>query len=59
MSSAVHPSAPMRAMDTIAMPAQSTAMQPEEFQRKLISGMERALLRQPSPPCRWASAAIC
>lgn len=51
MSSAVHPSAPMRAMDTIAMPAQSTAMQPEEFQRKLISGMERALLRQPSPPC--------
>ena len=51
MSSAVHPSAPVRAMDTIAMPAQSTAMQPEEFQRKLISGMERALLRQPSPPC--------
>lgn len=42
---------PMRAMDTIAMPAQSTAVQPEEFQRGLIEGMERALLREPSPPC--------
>ena len=51
MSSAVHPSAPMRAMDTITMPAQSTAMQPERFQSDLIAGMERALLRQPSPPC--------
>jgi len=38
-------------MDTIAMPAQSTAVQPEEFQRGLIEGMERALLREPSPPC--------
>ena len=37
---------PMRAMDTIAMPAQSTAVQPEEFQRGLIEGMERALLRE-------------
>lgn len=42
---------PVRAMDTIAMPAQSTAVQPEEFQRRLIAGMERALLREPSPPC--------
>ena len=42
---------PMRAMDTIAMPAQSTAVQPEDFQRGLIAGMERALLREPSPPC--------
>ena len=51
MSSAVHPSAPVRAMDTIAMPAQSVAMQPERFQSDLIANMERALLRQPSPPC--------
>ena len=42
---------PTRAMDTIAMPAQSTAVQPEDFQRGLIEGMERALLREPSPPC--------
>ena len=48
---AVHPSVPVSAMDTIAMPAQSTAVQPEKFQSDLIAGMERALLRQPSPPC--------
>ena len=40
-----------RAMDTIAMPAQSTAVQPEAFQRDLIANMGRALLRQPPPPC--------
>lgn len=49
--SAVPPTLPTRAMDTIAMPAQSTAVQPEDFQRRLIAGMERALLREPSPPC--------
>lgn len=49
--SAVPTPLPTRAMDTIAMPAQSTAVQPEEFQRGLIEGMERALLREPSPPC--------
>ena len=49
--SAVPTPLPMRAMDTIAMPAQSSAVQPEEFQRGLIEGMERALLREPSPPC--------
>jgi type III restriction enzyme len=38
-------------LKTIAMPAQSTAVQPERFQSELISGMTRALLRQPSPPC--------
>ena len=38
-------------LQTIAMPAQSTAVQPERFQSELISGMTRALLRQPSPPC--------
>ncbi len=48
---AVPTTLPTRAMDTIAMPAQSTAVQPEEFQRGLIEGMERALLREPSPPC--------
>ena len=35
----------VRPMDTIAMPAQSTAVQPEDFQRGLMEGMERALLR--------------
>lgn len=49
--SAVPTPLPPRAMDTIAMPAQSTAVQPEDFQRGLIAGMERALLREPSPPC--------
>ena len=44
-------SAPTGAMATIRMPAQSTAVQPEKFQRDLIDGMARALLRQPSPPC--------
>ncbi len=48
---AVPTTLPTRAMDTIAMPAQSTAVQPEDFQRGLIEGMERALLREPSPPC--------
>ncbi|MBY0453465.1 MAG: DEAD/DEAH box helicase family protein [Burkholderiaceae bacterium] len=38
-------------MASIAMPAQSTAVQPEAFQRDLIDDMTRALLRQPSPPC--------
>jgi superfamily II DNA or RNA helicase len=38
-------------MDTIQMPAQSTAVQPERFQSDLITGMTRALLRTPSPPC--------
>ena len=38
-------------LPTIAMPAQSSAVQPERFQTDLISGMTRALLRQPSPPC--------
>ncbi|OYT91901.1 MAG: DEAD/DEAH box helicase [Burkholderiales bacterium PBB3] len=38
-------------LPTIAMPAQSSAVQPERFQSDLISGMTRALLRQPSPPC--------
>lgn len=43
---------PMAApMDTIQMPAQSTAVQPERFQSDLITGMTRALLRTPSPPC--------
>ncbi|MBX9836452.1 MAG: DEAD/DEAH box helicase family protein [Burkholderiaceae bacterium] len=41
----------VRPMDTIAIPAQSTAVQPEDFQRGLMEGMERALLREPSPPC--------
>ncbi|MDD2712301.1 MAG: DEAD/DEAH box helicase family protein [Simplicispira sp.] len=49
--SAVPTPLPTRAMDTIAMPAQSTAVQPEDFQRRLIAAMERALLREPSPPC--------
>ena len=48
---AVMPHLPARAMDTIAMPAQGTAVQPEKFQSDLMAGMERALLRQPSPPC--------
>jgi superfamily II DNA or RNA helicase len=38
-------------LQTIPMPAQSSAVQPERFQSDLISGMTRALLRQPSPPC--------
>jgi superfamily II DNA or RNA helicase len=38
-------------LQTIAMPAQSSAVQPERFQSDLISGLTRALLRQPSPPC--------
>jgi superfamily II DNA or RNA helicase len=38
-------------LPTIQMAAQSTAMQPERFQSELISGLTRALLRQPSPPC--------
>lgn len=38
-------------MSTIAMAAQSTAVQPERFQTDLINGMTRALLRTPSPPC--------
>jgi type III restriction enzyme len=41
----------VRPMATIQMPAQSTAVQPERFQSDLISGMTRALLRTPSPPC--------
>lgn len=44
-------STPTEDMTTIRMPAQSTAVQPEMFQRDLIDGMVRALLRQPSPPC--------
>lgn len=38
-------------LQTIAIPAQSTAVQPERFQSELISGMTRAMLREPSPPC--------
>lgn len=38
-------------MASIAMAAQSSAVQPEGFQNELIQGMSRALLRQPSPPC--------
>ena len=38
-------------LQTIPMPAQSSAVQPERFQSDLISGMTHALLRQPSPPC--------
>jgi type III restriction enzyme len=38
-------------MSTIAMAAQSAAVQPERFQTGLIEGMTRALLRTPSPPC--------
>ena len=38
-------------MASIAMSAQSTAVQPESFQNELIQGMSRALLRQASPPC--------
>lgn len=38
-------------LQTIPMPAQSSAVQPERFQSDLINGMTRALLRQPSPPC--------
>jgi|GEM_PF-608875 len=38
-------------MASIQMAAQSTAVQPERFQSDLISGMTRALLRTPSPPC--------
>ena len=42
--SAVSPVSPNMVMETVAMAAQSTAIQPEEFQRTLIAGMERALL---------------
>jgi type III restriction enzyme len=38
-------------MATIAMPAQSSSVQPEEFQSRLIDSISAALLRQPSPPC--------
>jgi superfamily II DNA or RNA helicase len=38
-------------LQTIAMPAQSSAVQPERFQSDLINGMTRAMLRLPSPPC--------
>jgi len=38
-------------LPSIQMAAQSTAMQPEPFQRDLINGLTRALLRTPSPPC--------
>lgn len=41
----------MTAMATIAMPAQSSSVQPEDFQTRLITGISAALLRQPSPPC--------
>ncbi len=44
-------SIPTQPLQTIAMPAQSSAVQPERFQSDLINGMTRALLRQPSPPC--------
>ena len=37
-------------MASIAMPAQSLAVQAEAFQNDLIQGMTRALLREPSPP---------
>lgn len=42
---------PVTPMATIQMAAQSTAVQPERFQSDLITGMTRALLRSPSPPC--------
>ncbi len=45
-----HPS-PAVAMATIAMPAQSSSVQPEKFQSRLIDSISAALLRQPSPPC--------
>ena len=38
-------------MATIQMASQSMGVQPERFQRDLIAGMTRALLRLPSPPC--------
>lgn len=38
-------------LQTIPMPAQSNAVQPERFQTDLINGLARALLRRPSPPC--------
>lgn len=38
-------------LPSIQMAAQSTALQPEMFQRDLIKGLTRALLRTPSPPC--------
>ncbi|MGB4926789.1 MAG: DEAD/DEAH box helicase family protein [Giesbergeria sp.] len=49
--SAVSPVSPNMVMETVAMAAQSTAIQPEEFQRTLIAGMERALLLDTAPPC--------
>ncbi len=49
--SAVSPISPNTPMETVAMAAQSTAVQPEEFQRTLIAGMERALLLDTAPPC--------
>lgn len=45
-----HPT-PAVAMATIAMPAQSSSVQPEDFQSRLIDSISAALLRQPSPPC--------
>ena len=45
--SAVPTPLPMRAMDTIAMPAQSTAVQPEDFQRGLIAGDHERVVRGP------------
>ena len=38
-------------LPSIQMAAQSTALQPEMFQRDLMAGLTRALLRSPSPPC--------
>lgn len=38
-------------MATIPMAAQSIGVQPERYQSELITGMTRALLRSPSPPC--------
>lgn len=46
-----HAQTPPLAMAAIAMPAQSSSVQPEEFQSRLIENISAALLRQPSPPC--------
>ena len=38
-------------MASILMAAQSTGVQPEQFQSNLVNNMSSALLRSPSPPC--------
>lgn len=46
-----HPTITPVAMASMAMPAQSSSVQPERFQAELITGISAALLGQPSPPC--------